>query len=239
MTSESDSAPGRPTQAESRVRTRNALLKAAAHEFSRCGYADSELERVANEVWESVEEGSTAGDLSAGAVNARPELHHLFRSKEELALAVVHWMEEAWYEEVGYLFADEADPVGALLAVARGHAVFCREFPPVATTLRAEFEGLDHPVGRAINQALERFIDNAARLITTGRRSGAIPPGPPPRELALGYLGALDWIVTTLRGQAPSDALLAEKAALGLLGLAPPKDSEERTDRRFAPPVVG
>ena len=239
MTLESESAPGRPTQDEGRDRTRNALLRAAALEFSRFGYADSALERVANEVWSSVEEGSTAGDLSAGAVYARPELYHLFRSKEELALAVVQWMEEAWYEEVGYLFADEADPVGALLAVARGHAVFCREFPAVGTTLRAEFEGRDHPVGRAINLVLGRFVDDAVRLITIGRRSGAIPPGPPPRELALAYLGALDWVVKTLRGQAPFDTLFAERAALGLLGLAPAVDSGETQGSTFAPPVVG
>ena len=194
-------------------------MKAAANEFARFGYADSALERVANEVWSSVEEEPTAGDLSASALYARPELYHLFRSKEELALAVVQWMEETWYEEVGHLFADDADPVGALHAVARGHAVFCREFPAVGTILRAEFEGRDHPVGRAINQALGRFIDDAARLITTARRSGAIPPGPPPKELALAYLGALDWVVKTLRGQEPFDALLAERAVSGLLGL--------------------
>jgi AcrR family transcriptional regulator len=224
MTSESDSAPDRPTQAEGRDRTRNAVLRAAAHEFSRFGYADSALERVVNEVWSSVDEASPPADLSAGAVYARPELYHLFRSKEELALAVVQWLEETWYEEVGYLFADESDPAGALLAVARGHAVFSRKVPPVVTTFKAEFEGRDHPVGRAVNQTLGRFIDDTVRLITTGRRSGAIPPGPPPKELALAYLGALDWVVKTLRGQAPFDALLAEKAVLGLLGLAPAAD---------------
>ena len=224
MTSESESAPDRPRRAEGRDRTRNALLRAAAHEFSRFGYADSSLERVADEVWSSVEEASPPADLSVGAVYARPELYHLFRSKEELALAVVRWLEETWYEEVGYLFADEADPVGALLAVARGHAVFSRKVPPVVTTLRAEFEGRDHPVGRAVNQAVGRFIDDTVRLITTGRRSGGIPPGPPPKEVALAYLGALDWVVKTLRGQAPFDALLAEKAVLGLLGLAPAAD---------------
>ena len=222
MTLESESVPGRPAQAEGRDRTRNALLKAAANEFARFGYADSALERVANEVFSSVGEGSTAGDSSAGAAYSRPELFPLFASKEELALAVVQWLEETWYEEVGYHFADKADPAGALLAVARGHAVYCRkDVPPVLTTLRAEFEGRDHPVGRAVNETLERFIDDTVRLITTGRRSGAIPPGPPPKELALAYLGALDWVVKTLRGQAPYDALLAEKAAMGLLGLAP------------------
>ena len=222
MTSEEASGPDRPTQAERRDRTRNALFKAAANEFLRYGYADSSMERVANEVWSSVEAGSTAGDASAGAASSRPDLYPLFASKEELALAVVRFLEETWYDEVGYLFADEDDPVGALLAVARGHAVFCRnDVPPALATLRAEFEGRDHPVGRAVNRVFRRAIDDTIQLIITGRRSGAIPPGPPPRALALAYLGALDWVVKTLRGQAPYDALLAEKAAMGLLGLAP------------------
>jgi AcrR family transcriptional regulator len=221
MTSES--------QAEARDRTRNALLKAAAHELSRSGYADFVSERVANEFWSSLEEGSpAAGDLSADADSGRPELSHLFRSKEKLVLTVVKWMEEAWNEEVGYLFADEADPVGALLAVARGHAVFCRTMAPVGTALKAEFEGREHPVGRAINQALGRFIDDTVRLITKGRRSGEIPPGPPPRVMAFAYLGALDWVVSTHRGEAPLDALLAEKAALGILGLGPETTSGGR-----------
>ena len=225
MTPRAAAGPDQPAQANGRDRTRTAVLKAAAHEFFRFGYADSVLERMANKVWSSVEEGPTARDLSAGAVYARPELYHLFRSKEELALAVVQWMEDTWYDEVGYLFDDETDPVGALLAVARGHAVYCRKVPPVVTTLSTEFQGRDHPVGRAANQVLGRFIDDTIRVITAGRRSGAIPPGPPPKELALAYLGALDRVVKTLRGEAPFDALLAERAVSGLLGLAPTSDS--------------
>ena len=220
MTSQAGSAPDRPPRA-GRDRTWTALWNAAAHEFSRFGYADSALERIASEVWSSVGEGASAGELSAGAVHARPELSHLLTSKEELALAVVQWEVSTWYDEVGFLFADEADPVEALLAVARGHAVFCREALPVVATLGTELEGRDHPVGRAAKLAMRRFIDDATRVITAGRRSGAIPPGPPPKELALANLGTLVWVVKTLRGQEPYDAMLAEKAALGLLGLAP------------------
>ena len=217
MTPEEASASERPTQADRRARARTALIKVAAREFSRFGYVNAKLERVANELSSSAQEGSTAGDAYS-----RPEVYDLFANKEELALAVVQWAAETWYEEVGSLFAKEADPVATLLAVARGHAVYCRQdVPRVMTTLKAEFEGDDHPVGRAVNEALGRVIDDLFRLITAGRRSGAIPPGPPPRELALAYLGALDGVVRPLRGQAPLDILLAEKVALGLLGLAP------------------
>ena len=205
MTPLTASAPDRPTQADRRARTRHALLKAASQEVAAHGYANMVLERVARE-----------------AGYSRGALYHLFAGKEDLALALAQWAEETWYEEVGHLFADEADPVGALLAVARGHAVSCRkDVGLVMTALSAEFTGRDHPVGRAVNEALGRFINHTIRLIKAGRRSGAIPPGPPPRVLALAYLSVLDSVVRPLRGQAPFDILLAERAVSGVLGLPP------------------
>jgi hypothetical protein len=87
--------------------------------------------------------------------------------------------------------------------------------------LSVEFSGQDHPVGRAIEEAGRRVVADCARLITAGRRNGAIPSGPPPRVLALAYLGALEGLVINLAGQAPFDELLAERAVVGLLGLPP------------------
>lgn len=160
--------------------------------------------------------------VASEAGYSRRALNRLFADKEELTLAMAQWAEETWYEEVGYRLADETDPVGALLAVARGHAVYCRkDVGLVMTRLSAEFEEREHPVGRAVNEALGRFVDHTIRLITAGRQSGAIPPGPPPQQLALAYLGALDAVVRPLRGQAPYDTLLAERAVAGVLGLAP------------------
>ena len=128
------SKSGRPTQADRRARTRSALLEAAARGLSRDGYATLVLERVARE-----------------AGYSRGALYHLFANKEDLALAVVVWVEETWYAEVGHLLADNADPVGALIAVARGHAVLCRrDVARVMTTLSVEFSGQDHPVGREV-----------------------------------------------------------------------------------------
>src|ERR1700709_806769 len=95
----------RATQAERSARTRAALLESAARGLSRSGYANLVLERVASDA------GYTRGAL-----------YHLFRGKEDLALAVVGWVEETWYAEMGQLIADDADPVRALLAVAHGHA---------------------------------------------------------------------------------------------------------------------
>ncbi|MEV4166368.1 TetR/AcrR family transcriptional regulator [Nonomuraea dietziae] len=196
---------GRQKQADRRARTRSALLEAAARGLSTYGYANLVLERVASEA------GYTRGAL-----------YHLFANKEELALAVVRWVEESWNAEVGRLADEEADPVEALLLMARGHAIYCRrDVAGVLMTLRMEFAGQDHPVGRAIAEIVDRVLAGCADRIAAGRASGAIPPGPPPQQTADAYLGALEGVTIPLAGHAPYDVELAERAVRGVLGLPP------------------
>jgi AcrR family transcriptional regulator len=208
VTSATSRPAARRSQADRRARTQSALLEAAARGLSRDGYSNLVLERVA-----------------ADAGYTRGALYHLFAGKEDLALAVVEWVREAWYAEVGALFNDAAsasDPAGTLVAVARGHAVFCRrDVARVMITLRLEFSGKDHPVGRKIRDVERQLIADCERLIVAGRRSGAIPPGPPVRAVARAYFGAVEGLVINLGGQAPFDADLAEAAVRGVLGLSP------------------
>lgn len=193
----------RPTQADRRARTRSALLEAAARGLSRHGYANLVLERVASDA------GYTRGAL-----------YHLFSNKEELALAVVDWVEETWYAEVGPLLTEVHDPVEALVAVVRGHAVYCRrDVARVMMTLRVEFSDQDHPVGRAVARAVKRVVDDCTTLVRAGRKDGSIPPGPPPRVLAVAIVGAVEGLVIGLAGKAPYDEELAETAVLSLLGV--------------------
>jgi AcrR family transcriptional regulator len=195
----------RRTQADRRARTRSALLEAAARGFSRDGYSAVTLDRVA-----------------ADAGYTRGALYHLFANKEELALAVVAWVEENWWAAMADVIGDNADPVEALIKVARAHAVFCRrDIARVHMVLSVEFSGQDHPVGRAIDDASRLVIVECARLITAGRRSGAIPAGPSPRIVASALMGAVEGLVINLAGQAPWDEELAGSVVAGVLGLQP------------------
>ena len=205
MPSVARNAGGRPTQADRRAKTRAALLEAAARGLSRHGYANLVLERVASE----------AG-YSRGAI------YHLFDNKEDLALAVVDWVEKTWWAEMAALIADDADPVAALVAVARAHAVYCRrDVARVRMVLSVEFGGQDHPVARAVERAAERVLEEATRLIEAGRAAGSIPAGPPARVLGLALLGAVEGLVINLAGQEPFDEVLAERVVLGGLGTLP------------------
>jgi AcrR family transcriptional regulator len=204
MTTAAQATPRRSTQAERSARTRGALLESAARGLSRYGYGNLVLEQVARDA------GYTRGAL-----------YHQFEDKEDLALAVVKWVDETWWHEVGGLADEQPDPASALIALARGHAVYCRrDVARVMMALRFEFSGQDHPVGREVERVSRKLITRCARLVEAGRRDGSIPAGPPARVVALALLGAVEGSVIALAGQKPHDELLAARAAAGALGLA-------------------
>ena len=195
----------RSTQADRSARTRSAMLGSAAKGLSRYGYGNLILERVASDA------GYTRGAL-----------YHQFKDKEELALAVIDWVDETWRQEVGEVVEQERDPVVALITLARGHAIYCRrDIARVAIALRLEFSGQDHPIGRSLERISEGFVERCTRLINAARRAGTIPAGPPARAVALAFFGAMEGAVIQLAGQAPHDEILAARAAAGVLGLDP------------------
>ena len=197
-------APSR-TQADRRAASRSALLESAARGLSRYGYGNLVLAQVASDA------GYTRGAL-----------YHQFEDKEDLALAVLDWVDETWREEVGTLVEREPDPVAALLTLARGHAVFCRrDVARVAIALRLEFSGQDHPIGRRLEQASAGLAERCRRLINAGRRAGTIPAGPPAPQMARAVVGATEGTVIELAGQAPHDEVLVARAVAGVLGIDP------------------
>jgi AcrR family transcriptional regulator len=184
-----------------------------ARALSRYGYGNLVLEQVASEA------GYTRGAL-----------YHQFKGKEDLALAAIEWAFETWKRELGFdrLAEQQRDPVGALLALARGHAVYCRrDVARLVMALRLEFSGQDHPVGRAIERVNATIVERCVDLIRAGRRAGAIPAGPPATDVGVALVGAIEGAVIQLAGKAPEDERLAVRTAVGVLGLDPRLSSAE------------
>lgn len=196
----------RRTQADRRATTREALLRAATHGLSTFGYANLALEQVARDA------GYTRGAL-----------YHQFANKEELVLAVVEWIGQTWDAEVRRPALDEEQPLAALTTMAREHARYCRtsDGASVMLTLRVEFAGQEHPVGRVMGETYDRLEAECAELIGAARRNGSIPPGPPLRLMAAAFLTVLESVGIEVRGTAPHDVELVERAARGILGVPP------------------
>jgi AcrR family transcriptional regulator len=202
----------RSTQAERSARSRSALLESAARGLSRHGYANLVLEEVARDA------GYTRGAL-----------YHQFKGKEDLALAVLEWVDETWWPEVGALAEDQPDAAAGLLAMARAHAIYCRrDIARAIMTLRIEFSGRDDPVGRMIDGNVKTLLKYCARLIEAGRKEGSIPPGPPAIDVASAWLGAMEGVVIALAGRAPHDEDLVARATAGVLGLDDPLARQQK-----------
>lgn len=198
--SDSDARPR--TQAERRARTRAALLEAGARGFSRYGYGNLVLEKVAGDA------GYTRGAL-----------YHLFTGKEELAVAVVDWVADTWEREVWEPAQRAGTPVDILVALARGHIVFCRrDIARVMMALRMEFDGREHPVGTKVADIGRDLAMRFGAVIAAGRRDGSIPAGPPAKTLGAAVTAAVEGLAIHLAG-APHDEAMAERMVRGLLGV--------------------
>ena len=196
-------ADGRRTQAARRARSRAALLEATARGLSRVGYGNLVLDAVA-----------------ADAGYTRGALYHQFSDKEALVLATVEWVHDTWYAEVGSVLAEDLPPVQALAVLARRHAVYCRrDIAGVMAALRVEFASREHPLGDAVRREMAELVAHVRDLIVAGREDGSIPPGPPATALAAASLGAVEGAVIAFAGHVEHDEEIAQRVALGLLGV--------------------
>jgi AcrR family transcriptional regulator len=153
---------------------------------------------------------------------SRGAIYHQFATKQELALAVITWLVDAWRREVGPLADEQPDAARALLALARGFAQMCRrDIAQAPLALRVEFSGQPaHPVGRAVEASYAGLLARCAKLIVAGRAEGSIPAGPPAPVVAAAFVGALEGTVIATTGHRPHDETLAVRAAAGVLGLS-------------------
>ena len=158
--------------------------------------------------------------IASEASCTRDELYDQFTDKEDIAGAVLAWVNDVWEREVPIEAETEPDPCVALIELARAHAVFCRRgMARVVMALRMEFSARNHPLGREIEDFDAGQLERCERLIDAGRTMGSVPPGPPVKTVALACLGAVEGAVIKLAGNEPHDEFLAARAVIGVLGL--------------------
>jgi len=158
--------------------------------------------------------------VAGDAGYTRGALYHLFTGKKELAVAVVDWVADTWEREVWEPAQRAGTPVDILVALARGHIVFCRrDIARVMMALRMEFDGREHRVGTKVADIGKDLAVRFGAVIAAGRRDGSIPAGPPAKTLGAAVTAAVEGLAIHLAG-APHDEAMAERMVRGLLGVS-------------------
>ncbi len=191
----------RRSQAERRAESHQALLDSAAAHLARGGYANLNLDDVAED-----------------AGYSRGALYHHFANKEAVALAAIDREYRYWQREVGLPAVNDPDPAHALIEIAKNNAIFCRR--PIArliVTLRSEFHDRTHPVGDTVHTITENGIRFFATLITTAQNNGAITSTTDPNILATALFGTLEGIAMALANKPPHDERLAQNVTHSIL----------------------
>ena len=113
-------------------------------------------------------------------------------------------------------------PVDVLVALARGHIVFCRrDIARVMMALRVEFDGREHPVGTKVADIGKDLAYEVRHRDLRGH--AGMPrylPGPPAKTLGAAITAAVEGLAIHLAG-APHDEVMAERMVRGLLGISP------------------
>jgi len=137
-------------------------------------------------------------------------------------LGVIDWVDETWRQKVGSLIEKGPNPLVALIALARGHAVYCRrDVARAAMALRASVQRLGASCwGGHLERVTESLHQTLYSSHQRGAQSGTIPADPPAGAVALALVGVLEGTVIQLVGQAPNDQELAARAAIGVHGMS-------------------
>jgi len=163
--------------------TREKILRAANDLFYLQGYNATGVDRI----------------IAAAGITKGNFFYH-FRSKEELALAVLDWHRDLAFSEIGLdRILDEASPRSALLTMLRAMAdrmicegPGCRVRGCFFGNFALELSAGSEAVRLKVRQIFDGFRDLIQGLLEKGRAAGELRPDLDPQGLAGMILGLME-----------------------------------------------
>ena len=153
--------------------------------------------------------GFSYADLAQAVGIRKASIHHHFRTKEDLALALVAAYEARYDEALDAILAESGDGVARieaygrlyLLGVEAGLGCLC-------AALAVELETLPEPLRREVARFFDKHIAWLERVLAAGVADGSIRRGVDPRACAR-------MVVATLEGALLLERLLAGPEGFG------------------------
>ncbi|MBI5016496.1 MAG: TetR/AcrR family transcriptional regulator [Deltaproteobacteria bacterium] len=184
-----------PTTAERKAERRREILEAAVRAFSRHGYHNCTMSRVAQE---------------AGVADGT--LYLYFQGKEDLLISAFRHVMESMLARVDEEVAQVADPVAKLRRCVELHLAFMEEDPELAAFLQFQLRQPEESIRREISGPLAGYARRVEAILDQGKAGGAFRSDVGTRLLRRVYFGSIDetvsaWLLRAERGP------LSEKAA--------------------------
>ena len=153
------SAPARARQ-KSRIRKQKTgqILEAALDVFSRYGFR-----------------GSTLDQIAARAGISKPNLLYYFSSKEEIHVAVLTRLLDAWLAPLKDIDPD-GDPVAEVCRYVRRKLEMARDYPRESRLFANEIIQGAPVINEFLRVELKQLVDEAAAILDMWSRSGRIAP---------------------------------------------------------------
>lgn len=184
------------TAAERKTERRREILEAAVRAFSRHGYHNCTVARVAQE---------------AGVADGTIYLY--FQGKEDLLISAFRHVLETMLTRMDAEVAEAPDPTGKLRRCLELHLQFMEHDPELAAFLQFQLRQPDESIRRAIAGPLSAYARRIEAILDEGKRIGLFRTDVGTRLLRRVYFGAVDetvsaWLLRSDRGP------LQEKAPL-------------------------
>lgn len=176
------------TPAERKAERHREILEAAVRAFSRHGYHNCTVARVAQE---------------AGVADGTIYLY--FQGKEDLLISAFRHVLEAMLAQMDEEVAEAPDPTAKLSRCLALHLRFMEEDPELAAFLQFQLRQPDESIRRAIAGPLAEYARRVEAILDEGKRAGAFRGDIGTRLLRRVYFGAVDetvsaWLLRADRG---------------------------------------
>jgi len=177
-----------PTPAERKAERHRGILEAAVRAFSRHGYHNCTVARVAQE---------------AGVADGTIYLY--FQGKEDLLVSAFRHVLEGMLARMDEAVAPEPGAEAKLRRTLELHLGFMEDDPELAAFLQFQLRQPDESIRRAISGPLTEYSRRIEAIFDAGKKAGSFRPEAGTRLLRRVYFGAVDetvsaWLLRADRG---------------------------------------
>jgi len=176
-------------------------MKQAAQEVTKKRMSSedrqSEIIRVAVELAEEKDVGSvTTQDMADAMQLTQGAIFRHFASKDDIWLAVMHWIRDSLMKVLGKAAADATDPLDALQRMFLAHVAFVSKHPAIPRIIFSELQHKkDGKMRHLIQELMSGYESRIAGLLDAAKEQSLVDGALDSKSAAVLYIGMIQGLV--------------------------------------------